>query len=212
MKILKKINKGLLLTIIVVAVLVIYLTNLEKQRESDKTDIRKACEDFIALTDEYVVLPEDMQTYTGEISKENEEKIETQLKEALKKQMVDNDKAIDIQYEYLVDKLQDGYGTENEVKTKNKRTITKISGYEFDGNQVTVTLKTSTETTYKYKEDFKGEEKERKDTNTSTNDEIVLQKVDGEWKVVYSYLQFDVGNNYYDTYDSDSLKINTLAR
>ena len=212
MKILKKINKGLLLTIIVVAVLVIYLTNLEKQREADKTDIKKACEDFIALTDEFVVLPEDMQTYTGEISKENEEKIETQLKEALKKQMVDNDKAIDIQYEYLVDKLQNGYETENEVKTKNKRTITKISGYEFDGNQVTVTIKTSTETTYKYKEDFTGEEKERKDTNTSSSDEIVLQKVDGKWKVVYSYLQFDVGNNYYDTYDSDSLEINTLAR
>ena len=212
MKVFRKINKGLLLTIIVIAVLVIYLANLEKQREADKVDIKKSCEDFIALTDEFVVLPEDMQTYTGEISKENEEKIETQLKEALKKQMVDNDKAIDIQYEYLVDKLQDGYGTENEVKTKNKRTITKISGYEFDGNQVTVTLKTSTETTYKYKEDFKGEEKERKDTNTSTNDEIVLQKVDGEWKVVYSYLQFDVGNNYYDTYDSDSLEINTLAR
>lgn len=212
MKVFRKINKGLLLTIIVIAVLVIYLANLEKQREADKVDIKKSCEDFIALTDEFVVLPEDMQTYTSEISKENEEKIETQLKEALKKQMVDNDKAIDIQYEYLVDKLQDGYGTENEVKTGNKRIITKISGYEFDGNQVTVTLKTSTETTYKYKEDFKGEEKERKDTNTSTNDEIVLQKVDGKWKVVYSYLQFDVGNNHYDTYNSDSLEINTLAR
>ena len=212
MKVFRKINKGLLLTIIVIAILIIYLTNLEKQRESDKADIKKSCEDFIALTDEYVVLPEEMRTYTGEVSKENEEKIEIQLKEALKKQMVDNDKAIDIQYEYLVDKLQDGYGTENEVKTKNKRTITKISGYEFDGNQVTVTLKTSTETTYKYKEDFTGEEKERKDTRTSSSDEIVLQKVDGKWKVVYSYLQFDVGNNYYDTYDSDSLEINTLAR
>ena len=44
MKFLKKINKGLLLTIIVVAILIIYLTNLEKQRESDKTDIKNACE------------------------------------------------------------------------------------------------------------------------------------------------------------------------
>ena len=212
MRVLRKINKGLLLTIIVVAVLVIYLTNLEKQREADKVDIKKACEDFIALTDKYVVLPEDMRTYTGEISKEKKEKIETQLKDALKKQMVDNDKAVEIQYEYLVDKLQNGYETENEVKTGNKRTITKISGYEFDGNQVTVTLRTSTETTYKYKDGFTGEEKERKDTNTNSGDEIVLQKVDGKWKIVYSYLQFDVGNNYYDTYDSDSLEMNPLAR
>ena len=126
--------------------------------------------------------------------------------------MVDNDKAVEIQYEYLVDKLQNGYETENEVKTGNKRTITKISGYEFDGNQVTVTLRTSTETTYKYKDGFTGEEKERKDTNTNSGDEIVLQKVDGKWKIVYSYLQFDVGNNYYDTYDSDSLEMNPLAR
>ena len=207
MKFLKKINKGLLLTIIVVAILIIYLTNLEKQRESDKTDIKNACEEFIALTDEYVVLPEEMRTYTGEISKENEEKIGAQLKEALKKQMVDNDKAIDIQYEYLTDKLQSGYKTENEIKIKNKRTITKISSYEFDGSQVTVSLKTSTEVTYKYKE-VTGEEKERKNTLTNPSDEIVLKKVDGKWKIVYSYLQFDVGNNFYDTYDSDSFGIN----
>lgn len=212
MKILKKINKGLLLTIVVIAILVIYLTNLEKQREADKTDIKKSCEDFIAFTDEYVVLPEDMQTYTGEISKEDKEKTEIQLKDALKEQMVDNDKAIEIQYEYLLDKLENGYKTENEVKTKNKRTITKISNYEFDGKQVTVTLRTSTETTYKYKDEFTGEEKERKNTITSPSDEIVLQKVEGKWKIVYSYLQFDVGNNSYNEYDSDSLGINSLTR
>ena len=62
--------------------------------------------------------------------KENKEKIETQLKDALKTKMVDNDKAIEIQYKYLIDKLQSGYQTEGEVKTKNKRTITKISSYE----------------------------------------------------------------------------------
>ena len=203
MKILKKINKGLILTIIVVAVLVMYLTNLEKQRESDKADIRKACEDFIALTDEYVVLPEDMQTYTGEISKENKEKIETQLKDALKTKMVDNDKAIEIQYKYLIDKLQSGYQTEGEVKTKNKRTITKISSYEFDGNQVTVELNTSLDTTYKYIDKYTRDKKERKDTNTYSGDEIILKKVDGQWKVVYSHLQFEVGNNYYNTYESE---------
>ena len=203
MKILKKINKGLILTIIVVAVLVMYLTNLEKQRESDKADIRKACEDFIALTDEYVVLPEDMQTYTGEISKENKEKIETQLKDALKTKMVDNDKAIEIQYKYLIDKLQSGYQTEGEVKTKNKRTITKISSYEFDGNQVTVVLNTSLDTTYKYIDKYTRDKKERKDTNTYSGDEIILKKVDGKWKVVYSHLQFEVGNNYYNTYESE---------
>lgn len=199
MRILKKINKGLILTIIVLVVLIIYLTNVEKQRGADKPAIQKACEEYIALTDKYVVLPEDMRTFTGKISKENEEKLKKELREELEKQMIKNDEAIEIQYEYLLDELKNGYRTENEVRTKNKRTITKISNYEFDGDQVTVTLKTSVESTYKYIEEDTGTEKERQNTTTSTNDEIILQKVDGQWKVVYSNMQFDNNNEIYYT-------------
>ena len=199
MRILKKINKGLILTIIVLVVLIIYLTNVEKQRGADKPAIQKACEEYIALTDKYVVLPEEMQTFTGEISKENEEKLKKELKEELEKQMIKNDEAIEIQYEYILEELKNGYRTVNEVRTKNKRTITKISSYEFDGDQVTVTLKTSVESTYKYIEEDTGTEKERQNTTTSTNDEIILQKVDGQWKVVYSNMQFDNNNEIYYT-------------
>ena len=199
MKILKKINKGLILTIIVLVALITYLTNVEKQRESDKQDIRKVCEEYIALTDKYVVLPEDMQTFTGKISKENEERLKKQLREELEKQMINNEEAIEIQNGYLFDELKNGYRTENEVRTKNKRTITKISSYEFDGDQVTVTLRTTIETTYKYIEEITGTEKERQNTVSSTNDEIILQKVEGQWKVVYSNMQFDNSNNIYYT-------------
>ena len=199
MKILKKINKGLILTIIVLVALITYLTNVEKQRESDKQDIRKVCEEYIALTDKYVVLPEDMQTFTGKISKENEERLKKQLREELEKQMINNKEAIEIQNGYLFDELKNGYRTENEVRTKNKRTITKISSYEFDGDQVTLTLRTTIETTYKYIEGITGTEKERQNTVSSTNDEIILQKVDGQWKVVYSNMQFDNSNNIYYT-------------
>ena len=50
MKILRKINKGLILTIIVLIALVLYFNNLEKQREAEKTDIKATCEEFIKLT------------------------------------------------------------------------------------------------------------------------------------------------------------------
>ncbi len=199
MRILKKINKGLILTIIVLVVLIIYLTNVEKQRGADKPAIQKACEEYIALTDKYVVLPEEMQTFTGEISKENEEKLKKELKEELEKQMIKNDEAIEIQYEYILEELKNGYRTVNEVRTKNKRTITKISSYEFDGDQVTVTLKTSVESTYKYIEEDTGTEKERQNAISNTDDEIILQKVDGQWKVVYSNMQFDNNNEIYYT-------------
>lgn len=200
MNFLKKINKGLILSVLVVALLVIYLTSIDKQRNEDKILIKTMCEEFIELTDKYVVLPEDMQSFAGEISKENEEKIQKQLKEELENKMVKNDEAVKIQYQYILDELKDGYSTKNQVKTKNKRTITKISNYEFDGNQVKVTLQTSTEIHYKYIEEDTGEEKEKQNTISSTDDEIILQKVDGQWKIIYSNMKFgDNSINYVDS-------------
>ena len=61
MKVLKKINKGLILTIIVVVVLVIYLIGVEKQRDSDKTEIKNTCQEFLGFIDRYTVLPEENQ-------------------------------------------------------------------------------------------------------------------------------------------------------
>ena len=177
MKFLKKINKGLLLTIILLVVLVIYFKSVERQREANKPEIKKACEEFIAFTDKYVVLPEDMQTFTGKISKDDE--------------------SIEMQSKYLFDELNKSYNTENQLKTGNKRIMTKILGYQFEGNQVTVQFNSSVEMNYKYIED--DIEKEKNDILSGTKDEITLQKYNGQWKVVYSNMQFDNNNNmYYD--------------
>ena len=197
MKFLKKINKGLLLTIILLVVLVIYFKSVERQREANKPEIKKACEEFIAFTDKYVVLPEDMQTFTGKISKEDEEKLKKQLKEELEKYMIKDDKSIEMQSKYLFDELNKSYNTENQLKTGNKRIMTKILGYQFEGNQVTVQFNSSVEMNYKYIED--DIEKEKKDILSGTKDEITLQKYNGQWKVVYSNMQFDNNDNmYYD--------------
>lgn len=201
MKNLKKINKGLILTVIVVIALIVYLVGVEKQREADKGDINKACEEFIAFSDKYVVLPEDIQTFTGEVSKENEERIEKNIKTGLEELMVDNRDAKEIQYEYLKSELKEGY-KKDELKTKVKKTITKISSYEFDGDQVTVIFNTNNEINYKYIDLETGEEQKDKKVEQEIGEEIILQKVKGEWKIVYSNLRY---NNYYD--DVETLKM-----
>jgi len=61
MKFLSKINKGLVLTIIVLIILSIYLANIEIKRKSAKPEIEKVVKEYIALTNEYAVLPEEMQ-------------------------------------------------------------------------------------------------------------------------------------------------------
>lgn len=192
MKVLKKINKGLILTIIVLAALLIYISSIEKQRNSDKPDIRKACEEFIALTDKYVVLPEDMQK--SEVSEEKVNEYVNQMKSDVEKVMISNTEAVKIQKQVIENNLRDSYNA-LDVRSKVSRKIKKINGYEFDGNQVTVKLNNQVEIVTKVFDEI--ESTKETETFEASSDEIILQKVDGKWKIVYSNLQFDGSNRYY---------------
>lgn len=192
MKVLKKINKGLILTIIVLAALLIYISSIEKQRNSDKPDIRKACEEFIALTDKYVVLPEDMQK--SEVSEEKVNEYVNQMKNDVEKVMILNTEAVKIQEQVIENNLRDSYNA-LDVRSKVSRKIKKINGYEFDGNQVTVKLNNQVEIVTKVFDEI--ESTKETETFEASSDEIILQKIDGKWKIVYSNLQFDGSNRYY---------------
>ena len=192
MKVLKKINKGLILTIIVLAALLIYISSIEKQRNSDKPDIRKACEDFILLTDKYVVLPEDMQK--SEVSEEKVNEYVNQMKSDVEKVMISNTEAVKIQKQVIENNLRDSYNA-LDVRSKVSRKIKKINGYEFDGNQVTVKLNNQVEIVTKVFDEI--DSTKETETFDASNDEIILQKIDGKWKIVYSNLQFDGSNRYY---------------
>lgn len=192
MKVLKKINKGLILTIIVLAALLIYISGVEKQRNADKPDIRKACEDFILLTDKYVVLPEDMQK--SEVSEEKVNEYVNQMKSDVEKVMISNTEAVKIQEQVIENNLRDSYNA-LDVRSKVSRKIKKINGYEFDGNQVTVKLNNQVEIVTKVFDEI--DSTKETETFDASNDEIILQKIDGKWKIVYSNLQFDGSNRYY---------------
>ena len=85
MKIWKKINKGLILTIIVVVILIIYLEQVERQRELDKTAIRTACNEYIKMVDSLIILPEDLQEYSQNLTQEAENKLKENINNELKK-------------------------------------------------------------------------------------------------------------------------------
>ena len=194
MKVLKKINKGLILTILVLIVLVIYFSNLEKQRASDKTDIKKACESFIELTDRYSVLPEELQTLKGEVPEDKVKEYTNQMKKDLTEIMIDNQESVNIQQKILEESLRNGY-SEGQVRTNWSRKIQKVSSYQFEKNQVTVSLKDNIEETIKTSDGI--EEYNKNNEFEASKDEIVLQKVNGKWKVVYANLLFDDNTSYY---------------
>ena len=194
MKFLKKINKGLILTVIVLVVLILYFNNLEKQRDKDKPDIKKACEDFIELTDKYSVLPVELQTLQDNIPEEKVDDYIKQMKKDLADVMIDNQESINIQQKILEENLKNGYNV-LEVRTNLSRKIQKVSSYQFENNQVTVSLRDNVEETIKTSDGL--EEYDKNNEFEASEDEIVLQKVDGKWKIVYANLQFDDNARYY---------------
>lgn len=194
MRFLKKINKGLILTIIVLIILVTYLVGVEKQRKSDKTEIKNACEEFVNLTNKYLVLPEEMQSLTNKIPEEQEKEYGEEAEKALKNIMVDNTEAIKIQHQFLIQALKNGYSSTNEIRTKYERKMAEITSYEFEGNTVTVTFSSNVEIETKYL-NYIQQEQTRALSFTAPSDEIMLQKVDGKWKVVYSNLQYETYGN-----------------
>lgn len=200
MKIWKKINKGIILTIIVLLALIIYLNGVEKQRNADKKDIEKACENFIAFTDKYLVLPKEMQELTGTELESKEEEYSKEMKNELEKIMTSNEEAIKMQYRVLSETLKNGYKTIDR-RTNLERKIIKISSYEFDGNQVTVRFSSNVKSTTK--NIALENQEENKDSFDTYNDEIILKKVDGQWKVVYSNLQYEIDSGI--TYGDDSM-------
>ena len=199
MKLLKKINKGFILTVIVLILLSIYLINQEKAKETDKKEISQKCEQYIDFTNKYAVLPEDMQALTKEISNTELEKYKNEIKQELKKQMIENEQAVDLQYQILTSILENNIKKDSIVTQISRRMIDKPQ-YVFDGDQVQVTFQSRISIEEKYLENDNDTEEDAKTRNTTymtQNDQINLQKVDGEWKIVYSNLQFYSNKEYY---------------
>lgn len=188
MKIWKKINKGLILTIIVVVILIIYLEQVERQRELDKTAIRTACNEYIKMVDSLIILPEDLQEYSQNLTQEAENKLKENINNELKKVMIDNQDAIDIQSQFIYETLKQA--NENKITTKCNKTIEKITKYEFDGDQVIVNFSSNLNTSYKQMNLETNTEEEKENIQSIYGEEITLQKIGGLWKIVYSNLNY----------------------
>lgn len=200
MKALKKINKGLILTVIVLVILIIYLVGVESRRNAEKPHIETAVKDYIELFDKYAVLPEENQKiYYEVLSDKKFEELENSEKKAITEQvskyetevktkMIESNKAVEIQKEALEDFLTENNNFSQSVITKFDRNVTNLKKYVFDDDQVTVSFNSEIEIETKY---FDGtEERTKKNTQKQEEDMITLKLVDGKWKVIYADLRY----------------------
>ena len=200
MKNLRKINIGLVLTIITILAVVIYLINVENQRKNSKEEIRKSCEEYINVVDKYIVLPEEARVF-GESTKDVKlDDYYKNMEDELKGAMVTDSAAL-IQKSIMKDYLERDLLNNSIYTTEYDRKITKIKSYEFDGNQVTVVFDSKVTIKQKYvdvnTENGEQQEKTKENSFDIIGDTITLEKKDGKWKIVYSNLeyQFDNYNN-----------------
>ena len=188
MNMLKKINKGFILTIIVLTALIIYLVNVEIQRKDDKPAIKQACENYIEIISKYAVLPEEYQVVNKKLAKEDTEKYEKEFSDKLNEVMVENEKARELQknsIKYYWGETRNA----TSVLTKFDKKINKFKSFEFDGDQVTVIF--ASETNKKIKYAYEDSEEQIKDESFKSHydESITLKKENNTWKVIYADLE-----------------------
>lgn len=163
----QKMNKGVLLTIIVLVVLLIYLVQVEGSRNAQKEDILAICKEYISMIDQCSIKTE----------KEVDE-----AKSKLKDVMINQEVAINLQMQQLKKVAKQANKGEQKISFVN-REVKKVKSYEFDKEQVKVTLECKMT-----KESINLEG--NKTSQTSYPDyEITLKKEENRWKVVCSDLQ-----------------------
>ena len=202
MKKLRKINLGLVLTLIVVIAVVIYSIGVETSRNKDKGEIKTATEEFVKEVSNNLMLEENDQNLNNSLTDEKLDKYEEKIKDKLKNCMINNESAIDIQSKVIKHELEAQLSTEN-YKNKIDQEIIKISSYVFDGDQVTITFDRKVKESIKYFDidtsvlnraevNLTSDVIKTKSIDYTTNGEsVTLKKIDGKWKVVYSNLQLN---------------------
>lgn len=182
MKALKKFNRGVIVTVIAVLCVSIYLIQLDIARNSEKPAIEKVVESYLKTYVNYNMLPENYRTSTPDVPQTVMDSYTAKMESDIKGYFAADDSS----YKFITDMLKSNLQsqkTESTVIYSYDKTISKYTEFNYDNSTVTVTFETNSV--------YDGPDKNdqslgRVKLNAVTTDTVVLKKVDGEWKVVYS--------------------------
>jgi len=191
MRALKKFNRGVIITIIAVLCVGIYLIGLDMSQNTEKPAIQKVVESYIATYVSYNMLPESYRIATPNIPQAEMDSYTAKMESDIQSYFA----AGDTSYKYITDMLKSGLEsqtTDTTVVYSYNKTISRYTDFNFDKDTVTVTV----ETNANYDgPNSKNTSAVRVQLNSVTTDKIVLKKVDGEWKVVYSNINIPSQGN-----------------
>lgn len=204
----KKINIGALLTIIVLAIVVVYSVNVEIGRKSDKEQIESVIVKYNEFLNKYTMLEESKRIVPLEIKDSEYETYLSEMKKELKEIFVDDEQLFNNQYKILKSVIDEQAKNKEYLITKFKRSFVKVSSYEFFENTSKVETEGRVDLTYlnNITAKDKAEIKENNQTNQKTIDTLNFKKVDGKWKITYANITNMLpGSNKDGTYINDTM-------
>lgn len=179
----KKANRGLCLTIVILIILTGYIISVESSRKAQRPAILEACEEYIQEYDSLVVLPEKYRMNTPGV---NLGAHLSKLRDSIEPYLSPSNN--NLQYE--LETLKTNFDFQRELGVSILDSSKKITGnpeFSFHDNEVTVTLSTVTTIS-----SMRFGDASPSDSTTPGSDTIVLEKVGDEWKIVYSILNYSV--------------------
>lgn len=180
----RKINRGVILTTVIALAVVTYLVALSVIRNADKPAIEEVCTKYIQADINYSMLPKEYRIDNPKMPKVELDKYIADMTNDIKAYYSDNTQSS----KYFIDTLK--INIEDQAKGTGviydyKKEILGFKSYTYKND--TVTVKIVTNTTF--------ENSSREKVLQQTDNFITLQKIDNEWKVVYSNLSLPMNNN-----------------
>ena len=182
MKVLKKFNRGVVIAVIALIGVSIYLVGLGISQNAELPAIKQVTESYIQTYVGYNMLPKEYRTATPNVPQATMDSYIAKMQTDIKSYFAAGDNS----YQFMTDALKSGLQSQISDATvvySYTKTISKYTSFVFDKSTVTVTVDTNSsyngpDTSSSSAGSFKG--------NAVTTDTVVLKKVDGAWKVVYS--------------------------
>lgn len=189
MRVLSKINRGLILTIAVVAAVVIYLVVVFFMHQSEEPQIKELCSKYLQTSVSYSMLPQQYRSDKPDMSSSELDNYLSKMKDDISSYYPSNVSYKDAVVGQFKSDLENQSKGVN-VVYKYTKNIVKYKSIDFDGDSVTVNILTNA--TYDgpaisnmEKTGVSG----RTAISGQTTDTISLAKFNGKWKITYANIQ-----------------------
>ena len=188
-KLFRNINRGFLVTAVVILLVNIYLIGLNIYQSKSEPAIKSACESFVTADAAWRIVPD---KFVGEatVTPDAElQKFADSLRSDISTYYIDNDLILDNAVSTVSDylRVQDYRGI---FMTAYENSIIKFDSITFRDNTATVHF--TSRITVDFLDTSAGSAETDHVSDMAAN-QMILQKEDGIWKVVYAYLGSDIG-------------------